>query len=199
MDDTNNPDAELIRLLDAVGQRDALALKALYDLAAPRLYGLALKVVRQRELAQDVLQESFLTVWRVAGDFRDALSPPMAWMGLIVRSRALDALRRGKAAREDVSDSLDESGFGEGTAPVDLLASDSPGPPEVVQASQQARALHRCLSRLDAGPREALSMAYLRELSHSELALQLKLPLGTVKTWIRRGLDQLRMCMARFA
>ena len=199
MDAARNSDERLVALLDAVGQRDAPALKALYDLTAPRLYGLALRLVRQRELAQDVLQEAFLTVWRAAGDYRDALSPPLAWLGLIVRSRALDALRRRKAAREDVSESLDERGHDDGPTPLDHLSSEAPGPMERVQASQAARALHGCLSGLEPRQREVLSLAYLRELSHGELSEQLKLPLGTVKTWIRRGLEQLRVCMARFA
>ena len=199
MDAARNSDERLVQLLDAVGQRDAAALKALYDLTAPRLYGLALKLVRQRELAQDVLQEAFLTVWRAASDYRDALSPPLAWLGLIVRSRALDALRRRKAAREDVSDSLDQSSYDDGPTPLDVMTSETPGPLDNVQTSQTASALHSCLARLEPRQREVLSLAYLRELSHGELSEQLKLPLGTVKTWIRRGLEQLRLCMARFA
>lgn len=70
---------------------------------------------------------------------------------------------------------------------------------DTAQASEQAWALHQCLGRLESKQREVVSLAYVRDLSHSELAEQLRLPLGTVKTWIRRGLDQLRLCMARFA
>ena len=197
MSDSTDSDQQLMELLFAVGQRDAAALRALYDRTAPRLFGLALKLVRQRELAQDVLQEAFLTIWRVANEYRGSLSPPMAWLGLIVRSRALDALRRRKAAREDVSDSLSDSD--DGDSPIDHLESADPGPLEQTQASQAARALQGCLSMLEPRQREVLTMAYLRELSHGELAQQLKLPLGTVKTWIRRSLEQLRGCMGRFA
>ena len=85
-----SPDAEIIELIDRVGRREEAALRQLYDRTSPRLFGLALRVVRQREWAEDVLQEAFLTVWRVAGDYRGTLSPPMAWLGMIVRSRALD-------------------------------------------------------------------------------------------------------------
>ena len=81
----------------------------------------------------------------------------------------------------------------------DTLEGDSPNPMDTTQASEQAFALHQCLGRLENKQREVVSLAYLRDLSHGELAEQLRLPLGTVKTWIRRGLDQLRNCMARYA
>ena len=80
-------DADMIQLLDRIALQDAAALKALYDLCSSKLFGLAVRVVSNREWAEDVLQESFLSIWRSAGDYRASLSPPMAWMGLIVRSR----------------------------------------------------------------------------------------------------------------
>ena len=168
------------------------ALRELYDLTSGKLYGLAVRVLGNREWAEDVLQEAFLTVWRSAGDYRATLSPPMAWMGLVVRSRALDFLRRRASERADAGLELDD-------AISETVAGDSPNPMDTSQASEQAWALHECLRKLEARQREVLSLAYLRDLSHSELAGQLKLPLGTVKTWIRRGLEQLRSCMARFA
>lgn len=189
---TPNHDALLIVLLDRIAHQDEAALKALYDQCASKLYGLALRVVPQRELAEDVLQEAFLTVWRSAADYRASLSPPMAWLGLIVRSRGLDMLRRRAAERSHLTDELDE-------VLADTLPDDGPTPMDTAQASEQAWALHQCLGRLDNKQREVVSLAYVRDLSHSELAQQLRLPLGTVKTWIRRGLDQLRLCMARFA
>ncbi len=179
-------------LLDRVAARDEAALKALYDLTSGKLYGLAVRMVAHRDWAEDVLQESYLTIWRVAADYRAALSPPMAWMGLIVRSRALDWLRRRTADRSTVTQELDDT-------LAETLEGDAANPMDTTQASQQAWALHQCLSRLENRQREVVSLAYLRDLSHSELADQLRLPLGTVKTWIRRGLDQLRTCMARFA
>lgn len=185
-------DTELNTLINQIGLGDEAAMKRLYDLTSPRLYGLALRVVRKPEWAEDVVQEAYLTVWRTALDFRSALSPPLAWMGLIVRSRALDLLRRRAADRSHITQELDE--FLQ-----DTLEGPSPNPQDVQQASQQAQALHQCLSGLNQKQRQVVSLAYLRDLSHSELAQQLSLPLGTVKTWIRRGLDQLRHCMNRFA
>ena len=189
---TYTPDSELMTLLDRIAVHDETALKALYEQTSSKLYGLALRVLGQREWAEDVLQEAFLTIWRVAGDYRASLSPPMAWMCLIVRSRSLDFLRRRTADRAHLTHSLDDDTSYD-------IEGDSPNPMDTTQASEQAFALHQCLGQLENKQREVVSLAYLRDLSHGELAAQLKLPLGTVKTWIRRGLDQLRTCMARYA
>jgi RNA polymerase sigma-70 factor (ECF subfamily) len=185
-------DHELMTLIDRIAARDQAALKALYGLTSGKLYGLSLRVVRSHEWAEEALQDTFLQVWRTAPDYRASLSPPMAWLGLIVRSRSLDLLRKRKAEREHLTDEIDD-------AMADTMAGDSPNPMDTSLASQQAWALHQCLNKLDNKQREVVSLAYLRDLSHGELAQQLKLPLGTVKTWIRRGLEQLRACMANFA
>jgi RNA polymerase sigma factor (sigma-70 family) len=194
-------DHQLIDLIDRVAARQLAgarageaeaALRELYDLTSSKLYGVALKVLGNSNWAEDVLQEAYLNIWRIAGDYRSALSPPMAWMGVIVRSRALDFRRRRASERADAGLELDD-------AISETVAGDSPNPMDTTQASEQAWALHECLRKLEARQREVVSLAYLRDLSHSELAEQLKLPLGTVKTWIRRGLEQLRGCMARFA
>ena len=189
---TQLQDAELIALLDRVAAQDHAALKALYEQCASKLYGLALRVVTHRDWAEDVLQESFLTIWRSADNYRASLSPPMAWLGLIVRSRGLDLLRRRAAERSHLTQELDDT-------LADTLVSDGETPLDTAQASEQAWALHQCLVKLEKRQREVVSLAYVRDLSHSELATQLQIPLGTVKTWIRRGLDQLRTCMSRFA
>ena len=187
-----SPDSQLIVLLDRVALADELALKELYDLTSSKLYGVAVRVVSNREWAEDVLQEAFLNIWKIAGNYKATLSPPMAWMGLVVRSRGLDFLRRRTSDRADHVQELDD-------VISDTVAGDAPNPMDTAQASEQAWALHQCLSQLENKQREVVSLAYLRDLSHSELAQQLKLPLGTVKTWIRRGLEQLRGCMAKFA
>lgn len=196
-----DPDTLLIALIARVGERlgdparqrqSEAALRELYDQTSTKLFGLAVRVTGNREWAEDVLQEAFLTIWRSAGDYRSNLSPPLAWLGMIVRSRALDFLRRRTAERADAVQELDET-------IAETVAGDSPDPLDTSQASEQAWALHECLRKLEARQREVLSLAYLRDLSHSELSDQLKLPLGTVKTWIRRGLEQLRGCMGQYA
>ena len=191
----------LIALLDRIAARagasgphpdSEAALRELYDLTSARLYGVALRVVGNREWAEDVLQEAYLNIWRIAGNYRAALSPPLAWMGVIVRSRALDFLRRRASERADAGVDL------EGLV-TDTLAGDGVDPLDASQASEQAWALHECLRKLEARQRELVSLAYLRDLSHGELAQRVRLPLGTVKTWIRRGIEQLRGCMSQYA
>ncbi len=185
-----SPDAPLIALLDRIAVADEAALRELYDMTSSRLYGVAVRVVSNRDWAEDVLQEAYLNIWRIAADYKASLSPPMAWMALVVRSRGLDFLRRRTTGHVDHAVELDEMIS-------ETVAGDAPNPMDVADASQQARALHRCLDSLENKQREVLSLAYLRDLSHGELAEQLRLPLGTVKTWIRRGLEQLRTCMGR--
>ena len=124
----DEPDAHLMGLLDRVAQRDEAALKALYDLTSGKLYGLSLRVVRNNEWAEDALQDTFLQIWRTAPDYRASLSPPMAWLGLIVRSRSLDLLRRRRAEREHLTDEIDD-------AMADTLAGDAPNPMDTSLAS----------------------------------------------------------------
>ena len=187
-----SPDTQLIALIDRVALADESALKELYEMTSSKLYGVAVRVVSNKSWAEDVLQEAFINIWRIAGDYKASLSPPMAWMCLIVRSRGLDFLRRRRSDRADTVQELDD-------VLSDTLEGDSANPMDTALAGEQAWALHQCLSQLDNKQREVVSLAYLRDLSHGELAEQLKPPLGTVKTWIRRGLEQLRGCMSRFA
>ncbi|MEO7546868.1 MAG: sigma-70 family RNA polymerase sigma factor, partial [Ramlibacter sp.] len=149
---------QLIALIDRIAARTAegarpadgeAALRALYDLTSSRLYGVALRVVGNRNWAEDVLQEAYLNIWRIAGDYRAPLSPPMAWMGVIVRSRALDFLRRRASQRADASLELDD-------AISETVAGDSPNPMDAANASQQARALHDCMRKLEERQREVV-------------------------------------------
>ncbi|MCO4888791.1 sigma-70 family RNA polymerase sigma factor [Cupriavidus sp. WGtm5] len=175
-------------LLQAVAVGERQALRALYDLTATKLFGLALRITGRRDWAEDVVQESFVSIWHHAGDYRPQLAAPMTWMTAIVRNRALDCLRRAAAARVPQTAELEQD-------LAEWLADDAAGPAELAEASQQARALNRCLQRLEQSQRQAIMLAYLQDLSHAELAERLRAPLGTVKSWIRRGLERLRSCM----
>ncbi|QCP48603.1 sigma-70 family RNA polymerase sigma factor [Trinickia violacea] len=180
------PDA-LAALLARVAGEDAAALRSLYDLTSSKLFGVALRILVKREWAEEALQDAFVSIWRYAGDYRESLAAPMTWMAAIVRNRALDVLRRQKtsaAGQTEWSESLDE-----------VLAGPDPDPADTALLSQEARRLAICMARLDANQRQAVALAYLRDQSHSEIANVLKVPLGTVKSWVRRGLEKLKTCM----
>ncbi|GAB7548925.1 MULTISPECIES: sigma-70 family RNA polymerase sigma factor [unclassified Cupriavidus] len=178
----------LAALLQGAAMGDRQALRQLYDQTATKLFGLALRITNRHDWAEDVVQESFVSIWHHAGDYRPHLAAPMTWMTAIVRNRALDCLRRQAAARASQTVELDDT-LGE------WLADDAAGPAELALASQEARALNQCLQRLEQPQRQAISLAYLKDMSHSELSEQLQVPLGTIKSWIRRGLERLRTCL----
>jgi RNA polymerase sigma-70 factor (ECF subfamily) len=141
--------------------------------------------LRRQDWAEEVLQESFVNIWNHIADYSTSRSAPMTWMTAIVRNRALDWLRRPNLERGDEDYDL----------LVEALPDDAPGPETLLGMSRDARALADCLKQLSGNQRQTIMLAYAHGLSHGELASHLKEPLGTVKTWIRRGLDRLRGCM----
>ena len=177
--------AQLRAWLHASARRDRLAFRSLYDASSPKLYGLALRILGRRELAEEVLQESFVAIWHNAGEYESALSAPMTWMTTIVRNRAFDQLRR---IRNDAELDLDGDAH---ESLVDLAAT----PAEQLQMSSEARALADCMAALEEKHREVVGMAFFHDLSYNDVAQKLALPLGTVKTWIRRSLVRLHGCL----
>jgi RNA polymerase sigma-70 factor (ECF subfamily) len=181
---------DLRRLLAAVALGDRKAFRTLYDATSARLFGFALRILRKDELAEEALQDAFVSIWHAASSYQLHLSAPLTWMAAIVRNKALDAHRRLRASGE--------TAFAPGDCdPVEALQDSAAGPQERAQLSREALALAACMERLAGRQRQAIGMAYLHELSHSEVAARLSLPLGTVKTWIRRGLERLRDCLTK--
>jgi RNA polymerase sigma factor (sigma-70 family) len=172
-------DAALAR----VARGDRAALRALYDGEAPRMLGVALRILRRRALAEEAVQDAFVQVWRHAAGFDPARGTGRAFLYAILRHRALNILRG--EARTDLTDAVDET-----------VPSEEEGPEAVVARLSEAGALRRCLDRLDPSRREAIVLAYASGLSHGELAGRLGLPLGTVKSWLRRSLAALRECLS---
>ena len=156
----------LTALLERVATEDAAALRELYDFAAPKLFGLALRILTRHEWAEEVLQDSFVNIWRFAGDYKRGLSAPMTWMSAIVRNRALDHLRRVNTQETEWSEALD-----------DLVATGEPDPETLSAVSLQARLLDGCMQQLEPAQRQAVALAYLRDQSHSEIAETLTVPL----------------------
>jgi RNA polymerase sigma-70 factor (ECF subfamily) len=185
-------DAEIKRLLLATaarGEGSAEAFEALYKACAPLLLGIAQRIVRRRELAEEVLHDGFTRIWGAAGRFDPLAEQPVAWMAAIVRNRALDLMASHDVSRVDSYDASDE---GSG---LDRLFDWAPSADDALDASRSARWLRDCLGELRPVERQALVLAYDRGMSHRDLAAHLAQPLGTVKTWVRRGLANLRACV----
>lgn len=170
--------------LAACARRDAAALRRLYDREAGFLLAVAIRIVRRREVAADVLHDAFLDIWQRAGTFDPARGDGRAWITSVVRHRALKHVRA--AGRET---ELDPAGGAE-------IADEAPDPFVALAALQEGARLHACLSQLEENRRRAILLAYVDGLSHSEIAERLGTPLGTVKAWIRRSLVALKGCLS---
>jgi RNA polymerase sigma-70 factor (ECF subfamily) len=165
--------------------RDQRAFAELYRQTSAKLYGVAIRILRREDWAEEVLQESFVNIWNHIADYSVTRSAPMTWMTAIVRNRALDWLRRPNLEQGDEDYDL----------LVELVPDDAPGPDVILGDSRSATALTECLKQLSGNQRQTIVLSYVHGLSHGELAKHLKEPLGTVKTWIRRGLEKLKGCM----
>ena len=179
-------DLSLEELLAATAARDERAFGALYRATSARVFAVVLRIVTRRDCAEEVLQESYITVWSRAGDYRPEKGAPMAWLTTIGRNRALDRLRR---RRPEVP--LD------GVEGTESWADPEPSPLDWSIASAEAQRLKACLDGLEARQRDAITLAMIEGYTHSELASRFDCPLGTVKSWIRRGLQRLKVCLER--
>ena len=178
----------LKELLAACARRDQAAFARLYEATSAKLFSVAARILRRDDWADEVLQDCYVSIWNNAQSYSAGLSAPMTWMTSIVRNRCLDWLRR---PRLEVT--LEVEGGEEN--PLEAIASDDPGPLELLSSSADARAIAECLRRLDARQRQAIMLAFYDGMTHTELANHMREPLGTVKTWIRRGLDRLKGCL----
>ena len=168
----------------ACARGDRAALRRLYEREARWLAGVALRIVRRRELADEVLHDAFVQIWQKAAGFDPALGSARGWIYSVVRHRALNVRRRFEAgdavAAADGLDLVDPAG----------------GPLDSVARAGEARALHRCLELLDEPKRACILLAYVDGYSQAQIARRLDRPVGTVKAWVRRGLQALRECLS---
>ena len=176
---------QLSDLLARCALRDQRAFATLYRFSSAKLFAVAVRITRRRDWAEEVLQEAFVNIWNHAAGYNATKSAPMTWMTAIVRNRALDLLR--KPREVEIDEEHEE-----------LMASvpdESPGPEELLRQSLDAGALADCMKTLTGEQQRSITLAFFYGLSHGELAAQMRKPLGTVKTWIRRGLDRLKGCL----
>ncbi len=177
--------ARLMELLARTALADQRAFAELYRMTSAHLYAVALRILRDAGAAEEVLQESFVNVWHHAGSYVAAKSQPLTWLTSIVRNRCLDQLRRREVETVTMDD--EEEGL--------AIAAEDPTPLEMLLSGADARAVGACVEALEQGQKQAIALAFFQGLSHSELAHHLREPLGTVKSWIRRGLERLRACL----
>ena len=164
--------ARLVDLLPQCALGNQRAFADLYGLTSAKLFGVALRILRRQDWAEEVLQECYVSIWSHAGDYAVQKSAPLTWMTSIVRNRCLDWLRRPQ--QEATGDEYDIA--------VEAWQDEAPGPLERLAASSEAAALARCLQQLEGKQRQSIMLAFFHGLSHSEVAGHMKQPLGTVKT-----------------
>ncbi len=172
-------DAALI----ACGKGNSRAFRALYDREAGKMLGVAMRLLRRQSLAEDAVHDAFVNIWNKATTFDPKAGGARGWMYTILRNRALNMLRtEGRLDHQDDFDAL-------------LGAATDDDPEAVVSSLSDASALRRCLEGLDRNRRSVLVLAYVHGLTHGEIAGRLGVPLGTMKSWVRRSLLSLKECM----
>ncbi len=179
--------ARLKDLLHAAAQGRQAAFQELYGLVAPQLFASLLRILKRRDLAEEALQDALLSVWRNAGSYSADKGTPMTWLLSICRYRALDTLRRGR--REVPFEPAMDDGE-DGAAGIPDESADA----ELISKAEE-RALDECMGRLNDGQRASIRLAYFDGCTHEEIAANLKSPVGTVKSWVRRGLESLKRCL----
>ena len=173
----------LVQALVATGNEDRAAFGQVYRLTSAKLFGICLRICGSRQAAEDVLQGVYVTIWKRAGGYDPGRSSPITWLATIARNRAIDWRR----ARGNM----------EATPPADLPEVADPAvlAPDAMLLDETDRQLHRCLDALETAQREAIRSAFFDGLTYAELATRAGVPLGTMKSRVRRGLFHLRECL----
>ena len=178
-------DVERLRgALKAVAAGDRAALQIVYQRTSAKLFGICLRILGDRMEAEDALQEVYVSLWRGAGSYDPARSSPITWLATFARNRAIDRLRSSSRARN--TDDLDKAAG---------ISDDRPGALELMEGEQERQRLFRCMEQLDERQRGAIRSAFFGGLTYAQLAERAGSPLGTMKSWIRRGLAQLKGCL----
>jgi RNA polymerase sigma factor (sigma-70 family) len=175
---------QLAAALMRVGEGDGAALRMVYRDTSAKLFGVCLRILNDKSEAEDMLQDVYVTVWRKAASFDPGRASPITWLVAIARNRAIDRLRSSAVTRR--------------TEPIeaaDAVSDLAPAAVERVELAQQHQRLARCLEELEGQHSAAIRAAFLDGSTYGELAQQMSVPLGTMKSWIRRGLLKLRACL----
>jgi len=175
--------AELVWLMAAVAKGDQAAFERLYAATRAKLYGVVLRILRRSDLADEVLQETYLKIWNSAGTFDPKLASPITWMVAIARNRALDLIRKKtEASLEDEPAAMEAAG-------------EEPNPLARREMTEELRRLLDCLGQLQEDRRRMVLLAYYSGWSREQLSAKFDAPANTIKTWLRRSLMEIRECL----
>ena len=189
----------LLELIASSAQGNHADFAQLYERTHMHLFGVAVRILGNGQAAEDVLQEAYVSIWKSAASYRNEIGgqaiQPMTWLIAVVRNKALDALRLRTRRKEDAYtpddddpvDHASDAGGGTGATPSAM---------QLLEKASQALHIDGCMNALEGSHRQSLALAYYQGLSHSEVAAQMGAPLGSVKAWIRRGLEKLKTCLA---
>ncbi len=176
--------ARLVEALVATGGEDRGAFRTLYSLTSAKLFGVCLRICGDRQAAEDVLSDVYLTIWKRAGAYEPGRASPISWLATIARNRAIDWRRSaGRAPPSGVED-------------IGQIADNRASAEDIMLLDERAAQLHGCLDQLEQRQRDAIRTAFFDGLTYAELAERDAVPLGTMKSWVRRGLFRLKDCMA---
>ena len=175
--------AELVWLIAAVAKRDEAAFERLYAATRAKLYGVALRILRRQDIAEEVIQETYVKIWNSAGQFDPALASPITWMASIARNRAIDFVRKKSELSLE-----DEPGAME-------VAADSPDPLARREMTEELKRLLECVGRLEPDRQKLVLLAYYNGWSRDQLAEKFAAPVNTIKTWLRRSMLDIRECL----
>lgn len=175
---------ELAAMVRAIASGDRAAMAELYQRTSSKLFGICLRLLGSEAEAQDVLQDVYVTVWRKAATFDSAKASPITWLAVLARNRSIDRLRQRRVKFTDLDDAQD-------------IADDDPSAFDLAVQAQDRDRLGQCLDELEDRPRAMIRSAFIEGSTYSELAEREAVPLGTMKSWIRRALQNLRGCLER--
>lgn len=178
MDDCNE-------LLIRCSRQDVEAFRQLYVKTSPKMYAICLRILKQEALAEDVLQEAYVKIWHSADQYVSAKGKAVTWMATVVRNKSLDKLRSLNARPQEVDVTYEGVEF----------ASEDLSPDQLAHLSDDAGRLKECLSVLKPEQQKVILMSYYHGYTHEEMSKEMDKPLGTIKAWVRRGLEKLRSCL----
>ncbi|UYO01386.1 MAG: sigma-70 family RNA polymerase sigma factor [Devosia sp.] len=174
--------AEVADLIARCALRDRKAFRTLYERTSAKLFGVALRILRDKAEAEEAIQEIYVKIWQRADRYIRGNTSPISWLVAVARNHCLDILRARRPVSKDIDEALD-------------IADDAPDPERMAQASEDGRRIEECLATLEADRAEAVRGAYLDGYSYEELAQHHSVPINTMRTWLRRSLIKLRECM----